>query len=219
MSKKKPQEQRMQEIMEAAVRCFAKKGYDKTKMEDIVKESGLTKGGIYWYYKSKREIFMALLDRHVSEDKMRWSGMINKKDASQDIERKNGIESLRDIVDSIWPLPLVQEMKEHLESDWVIPLFVELTAEAFRDRLIKKKMKNMIEDSVSSLKSLLAGAAPKDERSQKETEHLAMAILSLGYGLGSIYKLCGRDMPFEEIFTEAVDMLLHGFDINHIERQ
>lgn len=53
-------DERRQQIQEAALRCFARKGYDRTTMDDIVQESGLSKGAIYWYYKSKRELSYAI---------------------------------------------------------------------------------------------------------------------------------------------------------------
>jgi len=51
------------------------KGYHETTIDDIVAESGLTKGGIYWYFKSKRDIFLSLLDRHIREESATWSNM------------------------------------------------------------------------------------------------------------------------------------------------
>jgi len=55
-------EKRRQQILEAAMSCFGKKGYYNTSMQDIVAASGLSKGAIYWYFKSKKEIFLELMD-------------------------------------------------------------------------------------------------------------------------------------------------------------
>jgi AcrR family transcriptional regulator len=54
-------EERRQQIMEAALACFARKGYHKTTMDDIVAESGLSKGTLYWYFKSKDDLFVSLV--------------------------------------------------------------------------------------------------------------------------------------------------------------
>jgi len=54
-------EERRQQIMEAALACFARKGYHKTTMDDIVAESGLSKGSLYWYFKSKDDLFVSLV--------------------------------------------------------------------------------------------------------------------------------------------------------------
>lgn len=53
-------EERRNQILDAATVCLARKGYYETKMDDIVAESGLSKGTLYLYFKSKKEIFVAL---------------------------------------------------------------------------------------------------------------------------------------------------------------
>jgi len=53
-------------ILEAAENLFSKKGYYDTSMDEIVKESGLSKGAIYGYFDSKEELFAALQDRDLS---------------------------------------------------------------------------------------------------------------------------------------------------------
>ena len=54
-------------ILEAARRCFARKGYYRTSMDDIVAESGLSKGTLYWHFENKRALFLALFDRLMGE--------------------------------------------------------------------------------------------------------------------------------------------------------
>jgi AcrR family transcriptional regulator len=53
--------ERRTQIIEAALVCFNRKGYVHTTMDDITAESGLSKGSIYWYFKSKDEIFKAAI--------------------------------------------------------------------------------------------------------------------------------------------------------------
>ena len=48
---------RRTQIAEAALRCFAAKGYRGTSMADIIAESGLSAGAIYGHYASKEELF------------------------------------------------------------------------------------------------------------------------------------------------------------------
>lgn len=45
------------DIIQAALACFIRKGYNNTTMDDIVAGSGLSKGSLYWYFKSKDELF------------------------------------------------------------------------------------------------------------------------------------------------------------------
>ena len=57
----KSTEDRRQQILEAALQRFAENGYDKTSMDDIVRLSGLSKGTLYWYFKSKQELYAGVL--------------------------------------------------------------------------------------------------------------------------------------------------------------
>src|SRR5512136_610684 len=47
-------------ILRAAEKVFARKGYNAASVDDIVKESGLSKGALYGYFESKEELFLAL---------------------------------------------------------------------------------------------------------------------------------------------------------------
>ncbi|MBN1303113.1 MAG: TetR/AcrR family transcriptional regulator [Anaerolineales bacterium] len=49
-------------ILEAAAQVFAAKGYHDTKVDDIVSKSKTSKGAFYFYFPSKQDIFMALVD-------------------------------------------------------------------------------------------------------------------------------------------------------------
>ncbi len=46
--------------MDAARRCFARKGFYETSMQDVFTESGLSAGAVYRYFKSKDELITAL---------------------------------------------------------------------------------------------------------------------------------------------------------------
>lgn len=54
-------EERKTQIKEAAKRIFLKKQFSNTTMEDIIKESGMSKGGVYNYYKSRIDILRDLV--------------------------------------------------------------------------------------------------------------------------------------------------------------
>lgn len=59
MTKKAPKEQRMEDIIEAAVSEFLAKGYEGASMQSIAEQAGLTKGGLYYHFGSKDEILIA----------------------------------------------------------------------------------------------------------------------------------------------------------------
>jgi AcrR family transcriptional regulator len=62
------------EILEAARKVFAEKGFGEASVEDIARAAGVAKGTLYLYYPSKRDIY--------------WGAL------------KSGLESLSDLLDS-----------------------------------------------------------------------------------------------------------------------
>jgi AcrR family transcriptional regulator len=52
---------RRRQILDAAAGCFARNGFHRTSMQDIVKESGLSAGLIYRYFTGKEEMILAIV--------------------------------------------------------------------------------------------------------------------------------------------------------------
>lgn len=50
-----------EKILEAAIKVFSERGYHATRVDDIAEESKTSKGSIYFYFKSKQEIFLGLI--------------------------------------------------------------------------------------------------------------------------------------------------------------
>ena len=55
-------EQKKKELLESAMACFAEKGYQSATIDDIVAHSGMSKGAVYNYFKSKEDIYLTLLE-------------------------------------------------------------------------------------------------------------------------------------------------------------
>jgi TetR/AcrR family transcriptional regulator, repressor for uid operon len=54
-----------EKIIQAAIESFAQTGFDRTKMEDIAKRLGLSKGTIYLYFNSKEDLFLAICEHYL----------------------------------------------------------------------------------------------------------------------------------------------------------
>lgn len=65
MTKHKPHDERRQQILSAAMECFIQNGYAHTRVDDIAQEAGLSKGGVYFHFPSKRDIFEALQNAEI----------------------------------------------------------------------------------------------------------------------------------------------------------
>ncbi len=51
---------RREQIIAAAVACFARAGYHATTMADVAAQAGVSKGTPYLYFESKEALFLAL---------------------------------------------------------------------------------------------------------------------------------------------------------------
>ena len=67
MSRHKEPEVRKSELLDAAQKLFAEKGYAKTTVTDILNVHGLSKGVFYYYFKSKEEVMDAIIQRMVDD--------------------------------------------------------------------------------------------------------------------------------------------------------
>ena len=67
------QDLRKDQILDAALTVLVHNGYEGSRMDDVVSESQLSKGAIYWYYKSKKDMYLDLVNFWV----IRYSATIN----------------------------------------------------------------------------------------------------------------------------------------------
>ena len=59
----KEREFRKEQILKGALKVFKKQGIEKSTMDEIAKQSDFGKASLYYYFSSKEEIFVELLDR------------------------------------------------------------------------------------------------------------------------------------------------------------
>lgn len=65
-------DERRQQILNAAAAVIIRQGYDKTTMRDIAEEAGASRGTVYLYFKGKEELFEALLYREYMQYSQTW---------------------------------------------------------------------------------------------------------------------------------------------------
>lgn len=56
-STKEKAEKTKHQLLAAALLVFSKKGFNRTRLEDISQKAGVTRGAFYWHFKNKTEIF------------------------------------------------------------------------------------------------------------------------------------------------------------------
>ncbi|MBV1922171.1 MAG: TetR/AcrR family transcriptional regulator, partial [Pseudomonadales bacterium] len=60
-------ETRRRQILDAAITVLLKKGFSSSSMNDFIRASGLSKGGVYHHFKSKEDLLMGVVNRYFEE--------------------------------------------------------------------------------------------------------------------------------------------------------
>ena len=72
---------RPQEILDAALKVFAERGYRNTRLEDIGDAAGVTKGAIYHYFANKEELLLRAIEHRREEALGRIEDVLRDKNA------------------------------------------------------------------------------------------------------------------------------------------
>jgi AcrR family transcriptional regulator len=83
-------------LLEVAAEAFADRGYVGTSLNDLIKASGVTKGGFYFHFPSKEALALATL-RHKQEQ---WAGVV----MASVLRRPRAVEQLDAMVDALCDL-------------------------------------------------------------------------------------------------------------------
>lgn len=59
--------EKKRQIIEAAIRLFAQKGYHATSIQEIADTLGIAKGSLYFYFKSKEDLFVSVFEYHIDQ--------------------------------------------------------------------------------------------------------------------------------------------------------
>jgi AcrR family transcriptional regulator len=65
LTRKERQEQTREQLVEAAARVFARRGYHGATVDEIAAEAGFTIGALYSNFETKEKLFLAIADRQV----------------------------------------------------------------------------------------------------------------------------------------------------------
>ena len=74
-----PDPDKPQQIIDAAIRVFARNGYYNSRVSDIAREAGIAAGTIYLYFKTKDEILVTLFREKMAE----WVAVVRREIAGE----------------------------------------------------------------------------------------------------------------------------------------
>lgn len=163
-------------IVQAAMESFSQTGYDKTKMDDISRRLGLSKGTLYLYFKSKEELFLGVCERNMKAG--------DNQDAHLFTKKENAASDAEEIYDNI--------RRRERGNDKVL---LEMVVESTRNPRLKKVM---YEHHLKVHEHVLEGLKKKTEegfiRKDVDALGLAMALVALYDGL-AINRMLGVSDP------------------------
>ena len=185
---------RRQQILEAAMACFAREGFHGTTMQDIVRQSGLSPGAIYSYFKSKEEIIAAIADeRHARE-----RGMIQAARTQSSAEA-----TLRALARAFFGTLGDAEGRTQRR------LNVQIWAEALCNPPLHRTVRTGIDESRALLAALIVEAQGRGELPR----HLApdaLARVMIALFQGFVLQQAWDDQADVGSYMEVIDTLLHG---------
>ncbi len=93
-------EDRAREIARAALDLFVTKGFAATKLEDVAKAAGVSKGLPYLYFKSKEELFKAVIVEAIGEPLMLATEFVDSFDGPTEELLRQLIGKCREFAES-----------------------------------------------------------------------------------------------------------------------
>ena len=116
--------QRRQQIIDAASELFAHSGYHGVTVDAIAQRAGISKGNLYWYFRSKQEIFQLLVD-HIVGRVFTLVAEIMESDAPPRVKLLALAQSCLDAADAdsravhlMWQIMTHPELKDLLSSEF-----------------------------------------------------------------------------------------------------
>lgn len=190
------------QLLAAASRVFARRGYHGASMNEIATEAGFSKGALYWNFDGKEDLFFALLD--ALDERLRT--LIAAATHAPTGEQRTG-ELSRGISQLL------------IDGRDVVMLFHEYSALAVRDPQVAARYATRNE----RLREEIAGAIR--ERHEHlglpltlPAENLATAMIALVHGL-SIQQLTEPDAVPAELFGQIAALIEDGMTLRAKERR
>jgi AcrR family transcriptional regulator len=186
-------EERRAEIIEAALHCFTRQGYNNTTMDDIVAESGLSKGTLYWYFDSKDDLFSAAM-MSVFED--------ISEDALKDIEQRSTAS------DKLLAMARAA-VNIGKQAEGLFNLFLEFWASSPHRKEASQLWLDLLEEYKNVTAAIIEEGIENGEFAPVEADQLVWAVLAAYDGLAA-YVTLKPDLDLDRIDRAFIETLLKG---------
>jgi TetR/AcrR family fatty acid metabolism transcriptional regulator len=188
-------EERKNQILDAASTVFARSGFAEARMDDIAAQSGLSKGALYLYYKSKDALISALLQRLFNLELRGVRGVIE------------GTGSVSDRLFAMTRLFAADLDRLSL----VMPITLEFYAVAARQRSVRQFFSEMLRDYRAILTQVIEeGVASGEFRSDVAPGEVAFALIALYEGLLLLWIVDPHAVRWLEQAEASLRLILAG---------
>lgn len=183
-------------ILQSAEILFARKGYHGTSMDDIVRDSGLSKGAIYWYFKSKQDIFLALSDRRLTSRMDEIKSSFTPGDSAKKKLEKIAEYSFR---------PRTEDSREFFRIN------LEIWVEAPRIKTLQHRLENRYEKAHRLLAEIInEGVKTGEFKQDLDSDALASILLATIDGLSLHWATTGKDFDWQKLKNALVSAFGEG---------
>lgn len=138
-------EAKRQQILQAAITCFSRKGFHRTSTAEICAEAGMSPGNLFYYFPTKQAIIAAIVE----------------EEGRQTAEYFTDISQEADLFDAL--LGFMDIVLELAGDESYLKLALEIAAEAVRDEEIGKLVASNDLELQSALNTLLRNAAARGQ--------------------------------------------------------
>jgi AcrR family transcriptional regulator len=84
-----------EELLSAALRVFARRGYREASVDEIAVEAGYSKGALYWHFSGKEELLVALIDERVDAPMRAMVALLGSAPPERDMSEEASREFAR----------------------------------------------------------------------------------------------------------------------------
>jgi AcrR family transcriptional regulator len=193
-AKKASEEARRKQILDAAEKVFVARGIDKARMDDIVEEAGLSKGALYWYFKSKDALIRALLDRVFISEMREAETLVNTDLSAED--------KLRRFVS--------YAVREYKRFDKLMPLAYEFVALAARSKAVRQSVVGYFHRYTSLLSTIIQQGVEQGEFKPCDPEKVATMLISTYEGMAMLWFIEPELVDWDQMEDEPLDLMLAG---------
>jgi AcrR family transcriptional regulator len=187
-------EERKIQIINAAEDVFTKKGFDEARMDDIAEKTGLSKGTLYLYYKSKDELIIAILDRIFQREFKAFENI--------DLSTMGATEAVWLFTDTV-----AKDIKLILR---LMPIAYEFLALAFRNKFVQGALKIYVNRYMDILVPIIQKGIDDGEFRPVDTQEVAIAAGAILEGTLLIWVYDKSLVDPERHIRSGMRLLLEG---------